>query len=263
MWSLAVEVCFYLVLPLLAAAAFGRRTKRLHGRRFVALLSAMSALAVVWHLWWGPALSEQVSGSPMTWLPSYLTWFAVGMGLAFVHARLDGGHRDRIGAWLQTLGAMPGACWVTVAGLMLVAATPLGGPTLLFVATAGQSLTKHVLYAVIAGLVVLTGVFAVPGSTYARTMSHQVPRHLGRISYSTFCLHLVVLHLVMAWGGYELFRGHGLEIWALTVAGSLLVSELAFRVVETPAQRLRDVSFRSWRRGSQPTVNAKATTTRY
>ena len=51
---------------------------------------------------------------------------------------------------------------------MLLAATPLAGPSLLFVATPAESLFKHLVYALIAGLVVLTGVFAVPGSRYAR-----------------------------------------------------------------------------------------------
>ena len=70
-------------------------------------------------------------------------------------------------------------------------------------------------------------------------MSLPLARHLGHISYSIFCIHLAVLHAVMALGDFELFRGHGLTIWLLTVAFSLLAAELLYRLVERPAMRLK------------------------
>jgi len=263
MWSLAVEVSFYLVLPLLAALSFGRGVHRVHAGRFVTLLVAMTAASVAWHLWLGSASAVQSVGMPMVWLPSYLTWFAVGMGLAFVHTRVAAGGGGAAGRLLTTLGALPGACWAAIAGLMLVAATPLAGPTLLYVATPSQSLTKHLLYAVIGGLVVVTGIFPDSRGRYAAAFSHPLPRHLGHISYSTFCLHLAVLYAVMSWGGYQLFAGHGLEIWVLTLAGSLVASELAYRLIEMPAQRLRGVNVRPRSADvSRPSTTAKAATTR-
>ena len=47
------------------------------------------------------------------------------------------------------LGSLPGTCWTLAGGLMLVAATPLAGPTFLYLPTAGQSLAKNLLYAAI------------------------------------------------------------------------------------------------------------------
>jgi peptidoglycan/LPS O-acetylase OafA/YrhL len=262
MWSLAVEATFYLVLPLLAVLVFGRGVPRVHPSRFVTVLLGMLAVSVTWHLWLGQELSGRVSGVPMTWLPAYLTWFAVGLALAFVHVRLQEGQGGAVARFCASLGGMPGACWAAVAGLMLVAATPLVGPTQLFVASPAESVTKHLLYGAIGGLVVLTGVFAAPSGSYTRTMSHPLLRHLGHISYSVFCLHLPVLYFIFEWGDYELFRGHGLEVWAATVTVTLVLSELAYRLVERPAQRLRGVSPR--RRpsgGSQPTASAQADTT--
>ena len=43
----------------------------------------------------------------------------------------------------------------------------------------------------------------------------------------------------MALGDFELFRGHGLTIWLLTVAFSLLAAELLYRLVGRPAMRLK------------------------
>jgi peptidoglycan/LPS O-acetylase OafA/YrhL len=149
-----------------------------------------------------------------------------------------------------------------VAGLMLVAATPLAGPSLLFVASAGQSLSKHLLYAVLGGLVVLSGVFALPDGRYARLTSVPLLRHLGHISFSTFCIHLPVLRLVMAVTGYDLFDGHGLQIWMLTLVLSLLASEVLYRLVEKPGMRLKDLRRPGVRSTGQPKSAAQAASTR-
>ncbi len=264
MWSLAVEAMFYLVLPLLMLVALGRG-RGVSVRRVSGLLLLMSAVSA----WWVLSLADVVGGAsagvPATWLPAYLTWFAVGIGLALAHV-LHQVHGDRAPALvrhLTTVAAMPGVCWVVVAGLLLVAATPLAGPSFLFVPSPVEALTKHLLYAAIGGLVVVTGIFTAPGSRYARVMSLPAPRHLGVISYSTFCIHLPVLHLVMAVTDFGLFQGHGLEVWALTLTISLVASEALYRLVEKPGMRLGGLRPPGRRSStSQPKSTAQTTTTR-
>ncbi len=241
MWSLAVEVAFYIVLPGLMLAAIGKR----HGLRPVRVVGVLVILVVLgccWHLGLSAEVGAVTSGAPMLWLPAFLTWFAVGIALALAHVvsqvRLTAGRAVRL---LSVLGSMPGAIWVIAGGLMLVVATPVGGPTELLVATPGESMVKNLLYAVIGGLLVLSGIFADPGSRYVRIMSMQWLRHFGRISYSTFCIHLPVLHLVMGVTGSELFDANGLLIWTLTLVLSLLASELLYVVVEKPGMRLRNL----------------------
>ena len=123
-----------------------------------------------------------------------------------------------------------------------------------------EALTKHLLYALIGGLVVLTGIRSVSTGRYTRVMSARVPRHLGHISYSLFCIHLPILYLVMHVTDYPLFGGHTLQIWLLTLGASLAASEVLYRVVERPALRLRNLR----RPGSSkpPMIRHKATTTR-
>ncbi len=192
MWSLSVEVTFYLVLPLLMAVLIaGRRPST---RRIAILLAVGTLFSCWWNLGLASWLDAQGAGTPQLWLPAHLTWFLVGIGLAAVHVRWQHGSDSRLVARLVELGRLPGVCWTAAAGLLVVAATPLGGPIILIVATPTQSLVKHLLYAVIAGLLVLTGVFAVPAGRFARGMSRRWLRHLGRISYSIFCIHLVMLH---------------------------------------------------------------------
>lgn len=260
MWSLAVEVAFYLLLPLLMLAALGRRGP-LSTRRVLVVLALMVAVTCWWHLDGEDRASDVFAGAPGQWLPAYLSWFAVGIGLALAHVRHQQGRGGRLVLRMRMLAALPGACWVLAGALLVVAATPVAGPTLLFVPTSAESLTKNVLYALIGGLLVLTGVFTDPRGVYRPVMSHRLLRHLGHISYSTFCIHLPVLYLVMEVGDYRLFGGQGLEIWAWTLVLSLAASEVLYRLVEKPAQRLRNVRSRRGE-ASQPSTTEQAATTR-
>ena len=145
---------------------------------------------------------------------------------------------------------------------MLVVATPIAGPTRLFVATPAESLTKHLLYAVIGGLIVVTGVFAVPTSPYAAVMG---TRRCGTWATSPTARSACTCRCSTSsssWGDYRLFGGQSLEIWFVTVAISLVVSEVAYRLIERPSQRLRGVPLRLPFRGSQPSASAQADTTR-
>lgn len=257
MWSLAVEVTFYLVLPLLMLAATGRSLLR--PRQVVLVLMAITAVSVWWHLD-GAGRAEGVSDGPaLQWLPAYLSWFAVGIGLALAHVVQQARPSSRAAERLLSLGRQPGVCWTLIAALMLVATTPLAGPTLLAPATPAESLTKNLLYAAVGGFAVLAGLAADPGSRFAQVLGSVPVRHLGLTSYSLFCLHLLLLDLIAPAMGWPLFGGHGLELWLLTVAASLLASEAAYRLVERPSMRLKD---RSPLRGARATRGSATSGTR-
>lgn len=239
MWSLATEVAFYLVLPLLMVLTLGRRQK-LATRRVAVLLVTMVASSVIWLAWLVALLPEDRAVAQ--WLPAYLSWFAVGIGLAYLQVRHTAGSLPAPIARAVDLGASsPGVCWMLAGGLLLIASTPLAGPTLLTAPEAWQAVTKNLLYAMIGGLAVLTGIFPTHGAPYERAMSSRWARHLGHISYGVFCIHLPVLHLVMWLGDYTLFSGDLLSILVWTLAGSLLAAELLHRLVEMPFMRLKNL----------------------
>lgn len=252
MWSLAVEVAFYLLLPFIMMAALGRRNRALRPGRVWTLVVVMTGVSLAWHLGLAAALDDFLPGMPTIWLPAFTTWFAVGIALALTHVQHSLPQPPpRPARLLRSLAAMPGTCWLMTAGMMLMVATPVAGPALLIVGTQQENVTKHLLYAAVGGLVVLTGIFPDEDSRYQQVMSRRFLRHLGHISYSTFCIHLPVLHLVMGVTGYTLFGGHGLQIWSLTLVLSLVASELLYRLVERPAMRLRNVR----RRPHEPSVS--------
>jgi peptidoglycan/LPS O-acetylase OafA/YrhL len=231
MWSLSVEVAFYVMLPLLMWLV----TRRSRFRYDVVLLVGMVVLNVAWIVTLAPALDDLREWAPGLWLPGYLSWFAAGMWLARTHSRQDGrGGRT----WIVSLGEQPGACWTAALGLLLVAATPAAGPVLLEPGTVGQSVTKTLLYAAIGLLVVAAGVWSPTTGVFRRLSSARPLRHLGHVSYSIFCTHLIVLALLQERMDYELFSGRFPLMWALTLGLTLAVSELTYWLVERPGMSL-------------------------
>ncbi|MBD3945320.1 acyltransferase family protein [Nocardioides ganghwensis] len=253
MWSLSTEVAFYVVLPGLMWLALARVRHR--GRdRLWAVTAGMALVSVVWLM----DLSVRWDGGGTMirlWLPSYLVWFAVGIVLAScdVRSRADDGSTDRltdrVTAVLREMGRSPGLCWLAAGALLVIASTPLAGPADLTPTTLGAALTKNLLYAAIAGLVILPGVFAPPEGRFVRVLSLPAFRHVGHLSYGIFCVHLILLELIADWRDMPLFEGRGLELFVLTLAASLVVSEVLHRLVERPALRLRNV----WTKGSTST----------
>ena len=272
MWSLAVEVTFYLALPPLMLLAVGRT---LRPWRVLAVLAALSAISVWWHLDGADRIGETAAGAPHQWLPAYLIWFVLGIVLALVTLLLDQARREgrspgRVLAGIAAAGAQPGVCWVAAFGVFLVAATPLAGPTLLAPLTPAESLTKNLLYAAIGVLLVGSGVFAAEGRRFTRTFGRLWLRRLGWISYSLFCLHMSVLQFVWWATGWPIFGGHALQVWLITLAISLVVSDVAYRVVERPALRLKTMALpsrgsrggRGRRSGSDASAEASETSSR-
>lgn len=251
MWSLSTEVAFYLALPALMWLALSRRRDRRAGRdRLPAVVVVMAVVTIVWLLDLSVRL-DQGGSMIRLWLPSYLVWFAVGMVLAACDVAVRGPRGEawrgwhRLAAVLGEMGRSPGLCWVAAAALFAIAATPVAGPPDLTPPTLGAALTKNLLYAAIAGLVILPGVFARGDGLFVRVLSAPVLRHVGHLSYGIFCVHLVLLELVADWRDMPLFAGNGLELFGLTLVLSLAVSEVLHRCVERPALRLRDLGRRT------------------
>ena len=252
LWSLTTEVAFYALLPAVMVLAVGRGGRAgLRPARIAALVAGMVAVSVVWFF----ALPSQDSpgggvipvgdtiasvlahGEPELWLPGYLAWFAGGVALAAAYELARAGSRSRALAWTQALAVRPAVCLAAAAALMWWSASPvLGLPTLSRV-TPDEHALKTVVYVVAATLVVLTGVFTRPG-LYTRVLAHPVLRRLGTLSYGVFCLHLMVLHLVLQAAGWEHGEAPLHVLLPVVLAITLVAAEAAYRLVEAPAMRL-------------------------
>ena len=230
MWSLATEVAFYAVLPLLMLAA--RRLLRPDPRGIAivsAVLAATPAVGAAWVAW---AVTTEPHRA--VWLPGHIGWFGLGMLLTVWHlCRRD----SRIGpGLLDLLTEHPWTSWALAGGLYLTLASPVAGPYSLITAEPWQAAVKSLGYAVFAVLVVLPATRADdgagPGAT--RALGRSGWRLLGDISYGVFCYHLIVLHLVERATGHEVFSGGFWVLWLATAAGSVVAAWLSYRYMERP-----------------------------
>ncbi|MBC2934432.1 acyltransferase [Nocardioides sp. zg-1228] len=261
MWSLTAEAAFYVLLPILMRLAIGSG-RGLRPWRVLAVATGMVAVNVLWIYVLAGLVQDHTDGAPGLWLPAFASWFAVGIVLALVQVLHDRGQLPVRARAIVDVARMPGVCWAIIGGLVLVAATPVAGPVMFQVGSDGQIFAKHLLYAVIGGLMVLTGVFADRAGTYARVMSWPLLRHLGHISYGVFCIHLAMLSLIYAVTDYSVFSGDGLPVWALSVVLSVLAAELLYRVIEVPSARIADRWRREESRASAPRTEQTAASTR-
>ncbi|WP_320670613.1 acyltransferase family protein [Patulibacter defluvii] len=230
-WSLATEVAFYVLLPLLAIG-LGRLARRPRGPLAIfLLLEAVTVVAIV--------LSHRAAAGdyPLAhlWLPEYLGYFGVGIALATWSARQARGGRP--GPLTAALGRAPWLGWAVAVAAYVVVSTPLTGSTARY-PSIGEALLEHALYLLIAAALVLPLLVA-PGRGPSRLLSTAVPRALGRISYGLFLWHMVIveawLRLVDQTAGTADFA----VLFPVAVVGATVAATASYRLVERPLRRLR------------------------
>lgn len=222
MWSLSVEVSFYVALPLVGVfvlTKFWRPT---------ALIVALVGIGVLGLVYLG--ITTRDGGLAIRWLPSYLLWFTLGMVLATM--QVDGG-TTRLVRNLRRWASDRMACWLLALGLFVIISTPLGGSPALVALTPDEAIMRHLFYAAIAVLFVAPCVFVTEDAA-ARALSQPWLRHLGATSYALFCCHMLVLELVVRLTSFELFRAPLVPLFALILGISLALAEGLYRFVEKP-----------------------------
>ncbi|MCM6777450.1 acyltransferase [Nocardia sp. CDC159] len=218
MWSLSVEVAFYLVLPVLAWALVRTRAPRWR-------VGAVAALAVV-SLGWNflPVPTPEAIHSD-NWLPGYLPWFAAGMLLAELV-------EDASPRWRRIAGNR-WAMWTLAAVAFGLATTDLAGP-------AGLTRGAPWQYAMKMGLGALIGFGLlaplVLGDRRHRLLESPVAATLGRWSYGIFIWHLAVLSMVFPVFGIMPFAGRFPYVLVLTVAFTLPLAAASYALVEEPVR---------------------------
>ena len=240
-WSLATEVSFYAVLPLLAWFV-GRRGRGDPDRSARAQLQAMALVAAVSWVY----IVARAEGAPgltsfnaAFWLPGFLDWFAIGMAFAVVSARLSLPGRPRWAASVERLADDVPTCLTAAALVFLIACTPLGGPYTLDVPIPWTVVAKHALYGAAAALFLAPGFLGSPSAGRWRTALASRPMVLlGTISYGVFLWHLVLLDLSRHIFDWPLFGGNFLPMLAVTAVSASVVAWLSWILLEAPLQRL-------------------------
>lgn len=236
-WTLAVELAFYLFLPLFAAAV--RRTRGSRSRRLRAELVALVALMAFGLAYRVAVLSDVVRLGPneTSWLPNFFDWFALGMAAGVAVAWRDGG--GQLPVWLRGLADRWLVCWL-LAGWGYVVLSAFGAVATYpfqqgeFVAV---SFVRLQLSGIIGALLLLPAVLGTPGrSRIDRWLRHPVVVWLGTISYGIYLWHLVWLQWLLQ---HVTTRGFW-PLLALTVVLTIPTAALSWYALERPLLRLKD-----------------------
>jgi len=201
MWSLAVEVAFYAVLPLLSylllVVLCGRCWRP---GLLLAGLGGLAALTPVWLI--VLQASHWLPNSAGMWLPAHLACFAGGMALAV----------------LQAMGARCYAFVVIPLALVsyLIVATPIAGDVGMAPVKVWQPLVKAVLYMIVATLMLAPLVLGDRG-WYVRMLGSRPMVWLGEISYEIFLIHVFMMAIAIEVLGWPAFTGSMTELVVVTL----------------------------------------------
>ena len=231
MWSLSVEVSFYLALPILALLA-----RRIPVRARVPVIAALAALSWAWG--WMP-LDSGSGMNPLNWPPAFFSWFAAGMLLAeLVHSPIGPAHRL---ARRRVLIA------VVAVLAYLVAASPLAGPAGLVPSSSAQFAVKTAMGSLVAFALVAPLVLDRPDTPH-RLLGNTGMVTLGRWSYGLFIWHLAALDMVFPVIGVFPFTGRMPTVLVLTLIFGFAIAAVSYALVESPC---RDALRRWEKRGKQ------------
>ena len=219
MWTICVEVTFYIFLPVWAWVADGF-WKLSHSplRAEFTLLALLAVASIEWKLHVVRHAAIQTSFQPkLIALPASLDLFAAGMALAVVAQAA----RNQRWSWPARLAAPAWAWWLAaLACLALMAAT--AGPDRL-IATSWQ--TSVMLTALIkiplAACLAFPILFSKQGGLIRTALSSRLIAWVGLVSYGLYLWHSFVIDKL---AGISLLRHPQLAVWPLEWLLALVLS---------------------------------------
>ncbi len=242
MWSLAVEVAFYIALPFIAAAM--RPLSGDYAVWRVPLIFVISVLSLGWAHFGVPLpLGAEISAMP----PAYISWFGAGMLLA----ELGAGHPGL----LDQLANRRWQLYTAAAVAFVLSATPVAGPVGLVPLAPHEFSAKTALGAIIAFCLIAP---VAGGLNRHRFLTSRVMLTLGRWSYGIFIWHVAVLTIVLPILGLQIFSGHFVVVTVVTVGLTIPIAAASYALVEEP---LRLAAKRWEKNHSGPATAAAPTTT--
>jgi peptidoglycan/LPS O-acetylase OafA/YrhL len=262
LWTLSVEICFYILLPFVAAW---------YVRRPLVGLVIAAAITAVWQealIHWStteallghpsPEASARLQLAGALNFPFYAFSFGAGMTGAWAYVRL----RERYSPEQLARHVR----WVQLASLISLAAFcyVLGGRTIGQVAARGSPVVSMGFTASLATAMITTALGAM---RWQRPFAHPFARWLGDISYGMYLIHLVIItyavrllftHTTGFGGPLSDVSGDGsfgtfIALAALVLPLTVLYGYLSGRYLEQPIRRW---AHRFGRRGQEPVASA-------
>lgn len=227
LWSLCVEISFYVVMPLLALAV-----ARLTRRARIAAICSASLLSLGWAYLPFVAAFEPGTGAVnfQIWPPAYTAWFAVGL----LAAECEG----CVPAAVQRVLRVRWPFWLAALAVAWVASRQWYGPAGLVHPAPDEFVRRVIAGALFAACVVVPYALAPRAGGF---LCGPLMQALGRWSYSIFLWHMAVLSVVFPLLGVDVFSGNPVDfvtVLAATVALTIPVAAVSYTLVEEPGMRL-------------------------
>ncbi|MCW1957152.1 MAG: acyltransferase [Mycobacterium sp.] len=224
MWSLSVEVTFYLALPILAFLAY-----RLPVRWRVPVIAAVAVAS----LGWGLLPIHTAEGvNFLNWPPAYASWFAAGMLLA--EWTVSPAEKGQLG-WPHRLARNRWAITAVALVAYLISASPLAGPKDLVPATLAQFVVRTSMGAVVAWALLAPLVLDRPDAEH-RILGSRAMVTMGRWSYGLFIWHLAALVMVFPMVGTFMFNGDLIVVFVLTTILGYAMAAVSYSLIESPCR---------------------------
>ena len=224
LWSLAIEEQFYLLWP--------QAAKRLSNRSILALALSLAALCEVLRA--GLAMKHVPAPIIYSITPTRIDGLALGAALA-IGITMPRVRRFLARAWH----------WIALAALAAlgVAFVRLHGNLTAFDIRSQLLAIPPVILLV--AMLIYASVDSVLPTILGRILSDPALTYVGRRSYALYLIHYPIVAAVVLsrTGGYLARLPHGVPVNLLLIAGvltvALLLAEASWRLIEAPAQRLR------------------------
>lgn len=233
LWSLCVEVAFYLALPLIVLAVgwAGRRTR-------IGLLVLVAVLSLGWaYLPFVAATPAEGVANRQIWPPAYTCWFVVGI----LAAEWEG----KVPVVVQRIFRIRWLWWLIALAAAWVAGQEWFGP-LGLIHPEPDEFARRILAGTVFAFAIVVPYALAPVD---RVLDSAAATTLGRWSYSVFLWHLPIMALVFPLTGIGYFSGGFLPVFLLTAVVTVVVSALSYEFIEGPGSRL----IRGKRQASAPT----------
>ncbi len=217
-WTLAVEVAFYLLLPLIALFALKACFGRL--RRHVVLLAALVGAGIAWNLLdyelgWGTVASHSA--------PSFLPYFACGMFVAMLVEQRRAAGSPRLGRLVSALLALAAAGVLVANGTWHVEGDPGS-----FAMETFADLPAAVAFAMVIAVIVLGA------GTGLAWLGSRPLAWFGQISYGFYLWHIPLI----VWArNNNLLGGGAFTDLALLLPVATALGAASWYVIERPLMR--------------------------
>lgn len=227
LWSLNVEVAFYLLLPIFALLLI-----RLRPLFRIGCILTFSLLSLAWaFLPWVIAGTGTALPNRQIYPVAFSMWFAIGM----IAAELVQ-HYSHASIFIQVTSILNRSRllnWILAIGIAWLAGQEFFGPLGLTHPSPMQFVLRVLAGIMFAALILSP--YLLP--TSRSFLAHPIAQHLGKISYSLFLWHLPVLSAVFAVTGIAHFQGHFFIIWLLTTAAAIIVAWASYVWIEQPCRQ--------------------------